>query len=64
MVASTAVFVSCRRNYDQELKLTKQLIAAQSKPVSVEQMLEAERAHVAKLAAQDPSASPSQESSN
>lgn len=35
--------------YERELQLTKQVIAAQSKPVTAEQMLAAERAHVAKL---------------
>lgn len=49
MVTSTLIFGSCRMAYERELQLTKQVIAAQSKPVTAEQMLAAERAHVAKL---------------
>lgn len=50
IVSSTFVFATCRRQYEHELKLTKQLMMAQSKPVSAEDMMAAEKVHVAKLA--------------
>lgn len=49
IVSSTVVFATCRRQYEHELKLTKQLMMAQSKPVSAEELLAAEKEHVAKL---------------
>lgn len=49
MVSSTIVFVSCYSAYERELRMTKQLMMAQSRPVSAEDMLNAEKEHVAKL---------------
>lgn len=64
MVTSSAVFVSCYTAYERELLMTKQLMMAQSRPVTAEEMMAAEREHVAKLTAASNSAStaPSSES--
>lgn len=55
MAFSTATFVTCRIKYEGELKAAKKLMTMQSKPVSAEEMREAERAHIAKLTAQNTS---------